>query len=105
MAKTKNMTHHITSVRTYVTIYFMLLLLLVATTGASFMPLGGAHLPVAMTIAVIKAGLILLFFMHVYYSPRLTWVVSVASFLWMALLFAFLLADYFSRGWLQIPGK
>lgn len=99
------MTHHIISLRTYVLIYTVLLLLLVATAGASFLPLGAAHLPVAMTIAIVKAVLIVLFFMHVYYSSRLTWVVSVASFLWLILLLAFVLADYFSRGWLDIPGK
>ncbi|MDR3622679.1 MAG: cytochrome C oxidase subunit IV family protein [Paludisphaera borealis] len=99
------MTHHIISIRTYVIIYAVLMLLLVATAGAAFLPLGNAHLPVAMTIAVIKAVLIVLFFMHVYYSSRLTWVVSVASFLWLGLLLVFLIADYFSRGWLDIPGK
>jgi len=104
-AKTKIMTHHIISVRTYVLIFIALLVLLVLTVGASFLPLGAAHLPIAMTIAVIKAVLIVLFFMHVYYSSKLTWVVSVASFLWLGLLLAFLIADYFSRGWLDIPGK
>lgn len=99
------MTHHISSVRTYLIIYFALIALLFATVGASFLPESAPHLPIAMTIAVVKAVLIVLFFMHVYYSSRLTWVVSVASFLWMGLLFAFLLADYFSRGWLDIPGK
>jgi cytochrome c oxidase subunit 4 len=99
------MTHHITSVRTYFLIYLTLLALLIATAGASLLPATAPHLLIAMTIAVVKAVLIVLFFMHVYYSSRLTWVVSVASFLWMALLFAFLLADYYSRGWLDIPGK
>lgn len=99
------MTHHIISVRTYLIIYFALMVLLVLTAAASFLPPGAPHLPIAMTIAVIKAVLIVLFFMHVYYSSRLTWVVSVASFLWLALLLAFVLADYFSRGWLAIPGK
>ena len=99
------MTHHIISVRTYLIVFSALLVLLVLTVGASFLPLGAAHLPVAMTIAVIKAVLIVLFFMHVYYSSRLTWVVSVAAFLWLGLLISFLIADYFSRGWLDIPGK
>jgi cytochrome c oxidase subunit 4 len=99
------MTHHIISVPTYLVIYIALMLFLLATVGASFLPLGRAHLPVAMTIAMIKAVLIVLFFMHVYYSSRLTWVVSMASFLWLGLLLAFLVADYFSRGWLDIPGK
>jgi cytochrome c oxidase subunit 4 len=99
------MTHHIIPVRTYLIIYFALLAFLVATVGASFLPESAPHLLIAMTIATIKAVLIVLFFMHVYYSSRLTWVVAGASFLWLALLLIFLLADYLSRGWLNIPGK
>jgi cytochrome c oxidase subunit 4 len=99
------MTHHIISVRTYLTIYLALMVFLVLTVGASFLPLGAAHVPVAMTIAFIKAVLIVLFFMHVYYSSKLTWIVSVAALLWLGLLLAFVLADYYSRGWLDIPGK
>ena len=96
---------HIISVRTYLIVYVALMVLLVATVGASMLPLGGLHLPVAMTIAVIKAVMILLIFMHVYYSTALTKIVSVAALLWAALLILILVADYFSRGWLDIPGK
>ncbi len=99
------MTHHIIAVRTYLIIYFALIAFLFATVGASFLPSTAPHLLIAMTIATIKAVLIILFFMHVYYSNRLTWIVAVASLLWLTLLLAFTLADYFSRGWLDIPGK
>jgi len=98
--------HHVIAVRTYVIIYVVLMLLLVATVAASSLPLGsGAHLFVAMTIAAIKAVLIVLFFMHVYYSAPLTWVIAGGSLVWLGLLLVFLLADYISRGWLQILGK
>jgi cytochrome c oxidase subunit 4 len=63
------------------------------------------HFPVAMTIAVAKAVLIVLFFMHLLYSHRLMMVVSVAAFLWLAIMLALTLSDYRSRGWLDIPGK
>ena len=66
---------------------------------------GPLHFPIAMTIAAAKAVLIVLFFMHVYYSHHLTSIVSVASFLWLGILLAFTLSDYLSRGWLDIPGK
>lgn len=99
------MTHHIISVRTYFIVYVALMLLLVATVGAAGLPLGSLHLPVAMTIAVIKAVLIVLIFMHVYYSSSLVKISSVSSLLWVALLLSFLLADYFARGWLGVPGK
>ncbi len=96
---------HIISVRTYLIVYFALLVLLFATVGGAMLPLGALHLPVAMTIAVIKAVMIVLIFMHVYYSSALTKIVSVAALLWAALLILILLADYYSRGWLDIPGK
>ena len=47
----------------------------------------------------------MLFFMHVKYSHRLTAVIFVASFLWLAIMIALTLTDYLSRGWLEIPGK
>ena len=52
------MTTHIVSVRTNVIVFLVLLVLLVATVGAAYLPLGPLHLPVAMTIAAAKAVLI-----------------------------------------------
>lgn len=97
--------HHIIEVGTYKLIYWLLMALLVATVLASELPDSFPHLLIAMTIALIKAILIVLFFMHVYYSAPLTWVTAVGSFLWVGLLLGFLLSDYFSRGWLNILGK
>ena len=99
--------HHITPVKTYMIIFILLGLFLLATVWASYLPLGrSGHLLVAMTIAMIKAVLIVLFFMHVYYSAPLTWVISAGSLLWVGLMLAFLTADYMSRGWLHnILGK
>jgi cytochrome c oxidase subunit 4 len=53
-----------------------------------------------MTIAVIKGTLVVLFFMHVKQSRSMTKLFVVAGFFWMALLFVFVLSDYFSRTWL-----
>ena len=69
------------------------------------MPMGPLQFPVAMTIAAIKAVLIVLFFMHALHSHRLTLVICVASLLWLAIMIALTLSDYHSRGWLDIPGK
>lgn len=98
---------HIMPVRTYLIIFGLLWLFLIATVAASELPLGrSGHLIVAMTIAMIKAVLIVLFFMHVYYSAPLTWIIAAGSFLWVGLLLAFLTSDYISRGWLHnILGK
>jgi cytochrome c oxidase subunit 4 len=55
---------------------------------------------VALTIAAIKATLVVLFFMHVRYSGRLVWLTIVAALLWLAILFAITLSDYWTRMWL-----
>jgi cytochrome c oxidase subunit 4 len=99
------MSQHITPVRTYRAVFVALLLLLVATVGASFLPLGAWHFPIAMTFAVAKAVLIVLIFMHVLHSHRLTMIVALAGFLWLGIMLALTLSDYLSRGWLKIIGK
>ena len=99
------MNQHIAPVRTYVNVFIALLVLLLATVGAAYLPLGPLHFPVAMTIAVIKAVLIVLIFMHVLHAHRLTMIICAAAMLWLGIMIALTLADYLSRGWLQIPGK
>jgi cytochrome c oxidase subunit 4 len=56
---------------------------------------------VALTIAVAKALLVVLYFMHVRYSSRLTWVFVGAGFFWLGIMIALTLSDYMSRGWLS----
>jgi len=99
------MKQHVASIRTNVVIFVLLLLLLLATVGAAFVPLGPLNFPLAMAIASMKAVLIVLFFMHALYSHRLTLVIAIASLLWLSIMIALTLADYHSRGWLDIPGK
>ncbi len=53
-----------------------------------------------MTIATVKAVLVLLYFMHVRYSSRLTWIFVAAGFFWFLILVGFTFSDYASRGWL-----
>lgn len=60
----------------------------------------GANTLVALVIAFTKMSFVMLFFMHVYWSPRLIWLTAVASFFWLAIMFAFTMQDYFTR----IPG-
>ena len=93
------------TVKTYLMVYAALMVLLVATVGAAFIDLGRATSLVAMVIAVIKAVLIVLIFMHVRYSEKLVWIFAGAAFLWLAILLALTLNDYFTRGWLNILGK
>jgi len=54
---------------------------------------------IAMTVAVTKMMLVLLFFMHVRYSSRLIWVIVASMFFWLLILLSLTLTDYTSRGW------
>src|SRR2546423_14316223 len=77
------------TLRTYAVIYIALMALLILTVAASYVDLGhGMNLTAAMMIAVTKAVLVILFFMHVRRSSKLTWVYASAAFLWLGILFA-----------------
>ena len=91
--------HHV-PMSTFNVIIILLMVLLVLTVIAAFIPLGEMNMIVAMTIACIKALLVILYFMHVKFSSRLTKVFVSASFLWLAILFGLTFPDYISRGWL-----
>lgn len=84
--------------RTYLVIFVALLGLMALTIIAALFDLGSANFIVAMGIASVKMVLIILYFMHVRYSDKLTWVFSVAAFLWLLILIGGFLNDYFTRG-------
>jgi len=69
------------------------------TWFASTLDLGWANTPIALLIATTKAVLVILFFMHVIHSTRLTWVVIIASFVWLGVLFVLTFSDYLTRYW------
>jgi len=85
------------SKRTYYTVTAALFLLLGATVGVSFLPLGAFSVAAALMIAGAKAALIVLFFMHVRYSSQLTMLVAAAGFFWLVILFFFTFSDYVTR--------
>jgi cytochrome c oxidase subunit 4 len=94
------MTHPVTSAKVYIAVWAALIALTVATTLIAEVDLGEYNFVVAITIAVIKALLVMLFFMHVKGSRAVTKLFVAAGFFWMAILFVFTLSDYMSRGWL-----
>lgn len=98
------MVHHIIPVATYLRVFAALFVLFILTVAVAFVHLGPLNFVVAITIAVIKAVLIILYFMHVRYSSRMTWVFAGAAFIWLALLLSLTMADYLSRSWLPIYG-
>lgn len=98
------MSAHIVPVKTYVGIFIALLVLTALTTGVAFVDLGPFNTVAALTIAVIKMLLVILFFMHVKYSSGLTRIVIVAGFFFLAILVSLTLADEFTRHWTPNPG-
>jgi cytochrome c oxidase subunit 4 len=85
-------------------LYVLILLALVIGTcltwGIAFINLGIWNPVVALTIAVIKAVLVILFFMHVHYSSRLTKVTISAGFFWLMIMITMSLSDYLTRAFL-----
>lgn len=97
------MEHPVVSVKTYVSIFLALMLLTALTVYVAFMDFGHGLLNdlVAMTIAVTKALLVLVIFMHLKYSARLLWLIAGSSVIWMIVMFGLTLSDYKSRHWLE----
>jgi cytochrome c oxidase subunit IV len=85
--------------RVYYLVYAALIVLLLLTMGAHLFDLGAWSLLIAMVIAIIKAVLVLLYFMHLRYSSRLVWLFAGAGLAWLFLIFLYTLSDYISRGW------
>jgi cytochrome c oxidase subunit 4 len=96
------MSTHIVPKTVYFAIFGTLMILTGLTVWVAFHDLGPWNIVVALAIAVTKGSLVVLYFMHVRYSDRLTWVVVIAGFFWLVILLALTMSDYFSRSWLNI---
>jgi cytochrome c oxidase subunit 4 len=90
---------HVSPLSTYIGIFSALMVLTAITVGVAFINLGSLNPIVALGVAAVKATLVILFFMHVKYSSRLTKLTVVLSFFFVAILFAETLMDYATRGW------
>ena len=96
------MSQHVVPPRVYFGVFTALIVLTATTTAVSFVDLGPWNSVVALAIAFLKATLVVLFFMHVKYSPRLTQVVIAGGLFWLAIMIALTLSDFLSRGWLRL---
>ena len=91
--------HHQAPLAAYFVVFGALMVLTVLTVWVSRIDLGTLNTAVAMAIAIVKALVVILWFMHVIHSPRLTWIVVISSFLWLAVLFVLTFSDYLTRHW------
>jgi cytochrome c oxidase subunit 4 len=100
------MAEHVVSRKLYFMIFGGLMVLTALTVWvANFNLPGPLNAIVALSIAVIKATMVVLYFMHVRYSSKLTWVFVCAGLIWLIILFAFTLSDYLTRGWVPLTAE
>jgi cytochrome c oxidase subunit 4 len=90
-------------IRTYLLVWASLVALLAITVAVSYVHFGRLNAVIALAIAVIKATLIALFFMHLRSSAKLIWLVTAASVVWLAIMFALTVSDYETRRFLPAP--
>jgi cytochrome c oxidase subunit 4 len=86
-------------------VYFALLLLLALTLKLAYVDLGGFNTPLSLAIACAKAALVALFFMQLKWASGAQRSFAVAGLIWLGILLALSLGDYFSRSALSLPGK
>jgi cytochrome c oxidase subunit IV len=90
---------HLVPISVYVGVFIALMCLTALTTGVAYIDLGAFNTVAALTIAVIKMLLVVLFFMHVKYATGLTRVVIICGFFWLGIMITLSLSDELTRGW------
>ncbi|MGH9449489.1 MAG: cytochrome C oxidase subunit IV family protein [Terriglobia bacterium] len=94
---------HVESKKLYLTIWVILLCFTALTTGVAFIDIGVWNTPVALAIAVIKASLVVLFFMHARHSEKLVRVVIGVAIFWLLILIVVTTSDFATRHLLPLP--
>lgn len=101
--------HHVATMSFYLKIFVTLIVLTILTAVCDYINLGRFNLIVAMIIAITKAMFVVLFFMHLKWSDKLTWAFAGSSLFFLALLIGITFDDYSMRykepGWAHYHGK
>src|SRR5215471_14215670 len=104
MAAHSDNTHHIVPLPVYFGVFIALIIGTIVTTAVAYIDLGSLNIVVALIVAVAKATLVILFFMHVKYSPRLTKLVVISGIFWLIILLTMTETDLLTRHWIGVPG-
>ena len=96
--------HHIVPIKVYLAIFATLAVMTGVTIAIAWVDLGAMNIFVALAIAVFKATLVVLYFMHVKYSSKLVQLASVTGFVWLGIMLAFTFSDYLTAGWQPLQG-
>src|SRR5271155_2484401 len=97
--------HHIVPRRVYYLVFITLIVMTWVTAFVATVDLGRLNVFVALSIAIFKASLVLLFFMHVKYGTRLTKMIVLSGIYWLILLLFIVMMDIWTRGWMGVPGR
>jgi len=95
------MSGHVAPKSMYYSVFAALMFGTALTVLVAFYDLGALNNVLMLGIALTKALLVVLFFMHVRWSTRLTWVVAASGFVWLLILFGLTMQDYLTRGWVD----
>ncbi len=100
------MSEQVVTKRTYVLVWVALMCLTGLTAGISFVNLAQWSTVVALLIAVAKAVLVALFFMHLLYEKdKIVWIWAGVGMFWLGIMIIMTMGDYVTRGFLRVPGK
>jgi cytochrome c oxidase subunit 4 len=97
------MSGHVSSIKLYIAIFLTLMVLTTVTILVAYINLGPWNKVVALGIASFKATLVVLYFMHVKYASRMTKLVVITGFFFLAILLSETMVDYGSRMWVNPP--
>ena len=95
------MSGHVAPKSMYYGVFLALMVGTALTVAVAFVDLGALNNVLMLGIAITKALLVILFFMHVRWSTRLTWLVVASGFFWLLILFVLTMGDYLTRGWVE----
>jgi cytochrome c oxidase subunit IV len=87
--------------KVYYAVFIALVIGTALTWGIAFVDLGIFNPVVALAIACTKATLVVLFFMHVRYSSKMTVITVCAGLFWLGILITLSLSDYLTRALTQ----
>ena len=97
--------HHVVPVSVYIGVFLALIVLTVVTAWIATVDLGVFNFTVAIGIALLKASLVILYFMHVKYSDKLTKMVIGSGLFTLLLLLFITMTDLWTRTWMGVPGR
>jgi len=94
---------HVAPVGMYIKVFAALFVLTIVTWAIALVDLGAMNTIVAVGIALVKASLVVMFFMHLKYSAKILWLVAISGLLMTVVMFCFTMSDYVSRGYMPYP--